>query len=642
MTSLMKEAASKPVRPSPLACTECRKKHLKCDARSPVCSRCTARGLVCSYTPSRRGIGGRAKRQQNSAPRDSPNVSPPTPAGHSNTSSRPSEYPQVEPGAYPTQVVSPARTWTDLSDTSQHTSTPPASTTSRSSLRSEDEHLTNCYFASFHPCHPILVPRTRYAHQRYPEHLQTVVKFVGSHYAQTTSAESSRAAAAAVLAEQHAQTPETVQALLLYAIALHSRYEPMEAMSAISKATNLAIELGMHQSDYARTHGGGDAVLEESFRRTWWELYVTDGYLAALHRQVNFRCNMVSASKSDIRGPRCRQFACRLPFVMWAPLSNANGFNNAATYLPCEDSAYSQGAVPSSPMSLAHFDARLFADEDYSFSSFCYRIEAIRILARVIAVSAANEAHADGIQAIDNAIASFKHHLPNEKAAIIDHSGESDQMMFQALVFIQCASIFLHFPRSELPITMPSSAEIACAREHMEQVCFDHDGRLRQMSDSAKVSPVSNQHAAKSMAASKDLANLAALPMEKHSPFFICGLVFSCVVQLSACSAYPQSSTQQNRDRVALILGVLKSFSRTWTIAQYVSQQLKRAASEIFAPRSEASTVPTSASYDSGIDMTGFPADMSWLDFFYNPNDMAATGMQHQFMGGVPDMTGFE
>lgn len=122
-------------------------------------------------------------------------------------------------------------------------------------------------------------------------------------------------------------------------------------------------------------------------------------------------------------------------------------------------------------MSLSQFDERLFSDEECSYSSFCYRIEAIRILARVIAVSSANEAPADGIQAIDNAIASFKHHLPNDKAGIIDPSGEGDQLMFQASVFIQCASIFLHFPRSELPITMPPSAEIACARQHMEQVC---------------------------------------------------------------------------------------------------------------------------------------------------------------------------
>lgn len=128
--------------------------------------------------------------------------------------------------------------------------------------------------------------------------------------------------------------------------------------------------------------------------------------------------------------------------------------------------------------------------------------------------------------------------------------------------------------------------------------------------------------------------------MEKHSPFFICGLVFACVVNLSACSAYPGRSST-HRDRVALILGVLKSLSRTWVIAHYVSQQLKRAASEIFKIRPELSAAPSNSSYDSGIDMSGFPSDLSsWLDLFNSPYDGTGFSMQHQALGSVHDATG--
>lgn len=383
------------------------------------------------------------------------------------------------------------------------------------------------------------------------------------------------------MAECNDRSPEVVQALLLYSIAMHARYEPMEAMPAMSKATDMAIELGMNTADFAVNHGHGDSTYEESLRRTWWELYVADGYLAALHRHTSFRSNGVLST----------------------------------THLPCEEGEYSEGSIPGNPTSLDHFDTRLFSEEELHFSSFCYRIDAVRILSRVLAVSTTNEAHADAIQAIDNAIASWKFHLPNEKATIVNHSGEVDQMLFQATMFIQCASIFLHFPRSELPITMPPTAEIACAQQHMEQV-----------------SPTSTQHAVKAMSASKDLANLATLPMEKHSPFLICGLVFACIVQLSACSAYPRSTTQQNRDRVALLIGVLKSLSRNWAISQYVTGQLKRAANEIFNPKSEVTTAPSSTSYDSGVDLSTFSADISWLDLFYND------GMQGQMMPGG-DMT---
>ncbi|KXS94093.1 hypothetical protein AC578_10525 [Pseudocercospora eumusae] len=375
------------------------------------------------------------------------------------------------------------------------------------------------------------------------------------------------------------RSPEMVQALVIYAIAVHARYEPGEAMTAITKAADIAIGLGMNRAEFAEAHGFNDPVLEESMRRTWWELYVADGYLASLHRHTTFRSNSVPST----------------------------------AYLPCEESLYSNGLVVSEHATLDQFDSRHFADEERQFSSFCYRIDAIRIMARVMAVSTENETHADAIQAIDNAIAAWRFNLPNEKAGIVDHTGEVDQMMFQALLYIQSASIFLHFPRSELPISMPAAAEIQCAQRHM-----------------AQVSPTSTQHAAKALAASKDLANLASLPMDKYSPFFICGLVFACVVQLSACSAYARGSTEQNRDRVALLIGLLKSLSRHWSIAKYVSQQLRRAANEIFNARPEAvsSTHSSNSTYDSGIDVN-FSSDISWFDMFYNDG---VQGVQVQTM----------
>lgn len=38
-----------------LACTHCRHKHLKCDARFPSCGRCRSEGRQCQYLESRRG-----------------------------------------------------------------------------------------------------------------------------------------------------------------------------------------------------------------------------------------------------------------------------------------------------------------------------------------------------------------------------------------------------------------------------------------------------------------------------------------------------------------------------------------------------------------------------------------------------------
>lgn len=48
--------------PVPLACTECRLRHLKCDAGTPTCGRCRAEGRSCCYVKSRRGWKGRKRK----------------------------------------------------------------------------------------------------------------------------------------------------------------------------------------------------------------------------------------------------------------------------------------------------------------------------------------------------------------------------------------------------------------------------------------------------------------------------------------------------------------------------------------------------------------------------------------------------
>jgi len=47
---------------SRVACTECRSRHLKCDAKYPKCSRCRDTGSMCIYTKSRRGWKGIGKK----------------------------------------------------------------------------------------------------------------------------------------------------------------------------------------------------------------------------------------------------------------------------------------------------------------------------------------------------------------------------------------------------------------------------------------------------------------------------------------------------------------------------------------------------------------------------------------------------
>lgn len=137
------------------------------------------------------------------------------------------------------------------------------------------------------------------------------------------------------------------------------------------KAIDLALELGMNERSFCFAYGKQDPMEEESLRRTWWEIYVMDGFTAALHRKPKFRTNSILAD----------------------------------VLLPCEESVYAEGGacLPES-FSVAQFDNRLFMEEETQFSSFCYRIEAVRILGRVMAIAGMQDIHRDQVQAVDNAV----------------------------------------------------------------------------------------------------------------------------------------------------------------------------------------------------------------------------------------------
>lgn len=444
---------------------------------------------------------------------------------------------------------------------------PPNSAVSPQTRNYDEEYLANLYYIHFHPAHPILLPRSRYNTDAYPPFLRLVIQLIGSQYAPNVPSDAFRDAVDTALMNVSERSISLVQALLLYAITLHARAERVKAVNILAKAVDLGIGVGMYRIDFASTHGMQDSLIEESLRRTWWELYVVDGFFAALHRQSNFRCNAVELG----------------------------------AFLPSDDEMYLQGIVDSQFASLSQFDSRFFADDDPSFSSACYRVEAVRILGRVIALANSGEDQREKIQTVDNAIAAWKYHLPDTRAGIINRSGEVDQMMFQAHTFIDVASILLHFPRSELPFMLPAAAELACG-ERMFQG-----------------SPALSQSTVKALSGSQEISDLVTLPLDTMSPLFACGLVLGSIVQLSACSAHPNNCSSQHRDRVLLMTGGLKAMGRNWPISRDNLRELNKIANAIFNPRQEIGSMTTPSSLDSGIDMEMLQnmQNISWFDLFY-------------------------
>jgi hypothetical protein len=326
---------------------------------------------------------------------------------------------------------------------------------------------------------------------------------------------------------------EKVQALLLLAIVLHSRNEREEAGICLCQAMDLAYELGMHRRSFAETMGGNDPIREENLRRTWWELFVIEGMLTAVGVRQSF-----TASTVPLEVP-----------------------------LPCEERIYQDGFSPPAPSTIAQFDDRVFTDDDVGFSSFSYRIEAVRILGRVVLTGQVTQGHQEQIEAIDATIASWFHHLPESKAELMRSDGTVDEMMFQATMIVHGASIYLHFPRSDLLSSPAVAAEVICGQSGQCLLpAFSH-----------------HTHAMRALKAASELSVLAAMriPVTKHTPFFICALVLSSMVQLAAYSVKAGQMPDPRRDRLALTVGVFKSLGRTWAISHSVMQQIKAVARDV-------------------------------------------------------------
>lgn len=119
--------------------------------------------------------------------------------------------------------------------------------------------------------------------------LLSVIQWIGSKYTSTTKLDSDVLYNSAILSAQNAPTsPFNVQALALLALAQHHDSKRDEARKSLDGAVEMAIALGMNDKAFAGVHGEGDAVLEESWRRTWFVLYGVDLEFSVAARRLTF------------------------------------------------------------------------------------------------------------------------------------------------------------------------------------------------------------------------------------------------------------------------------------------------------------------------------------------------------------------
>jgi hypothetical protein len=421
----------------PSACVACRSKHLKCDGHNP-CSRCSTNEYECVYVRSRRGFKG--PRRNGAQGKTAAAVSASTSTASATTPRV--TCPLVRPGAAPSINTTAGNTGNIPSGLA----TPPDNRlqalpfgpadhpsyernrdltgleVNKQSQISGLDLRTKCieaFFYHFWPAHPFLLPRDnllRLLKEKNLDHLEAAMRYVGSFY--IDNAPTTALCLEAERSIYRADCPKDafkVQAMLILCIGLDGYTYQEKALQVLNDAQELALELGMNKREFAAVHGNGWSTLEESWRRTWWEMYIIDGMIAGVHQKSFFPMKDIPAEVG-------------LPCEEWQYVSGVS------LPFPSQAIIYSQKPqnIPG-PHYLSDFDDEDFAHRDYSYSSFTYRIAAMRNMGRLLTGRQMNpNPDSAAVDRMDAYLVNWRLHLPDNKKQLISSDGKLDEMLFQA------------------------------------------------------------------------------------------------------------------------------------------------------------------------------------------------------------------
>ncbi|KAL7811978.1 hypothetical protein V8C26DRAFT_407774 [Trichoderma gracile] len=578
-----------------LACLPCRTRHVRCDAAKPRCNRCCEEDKECSYAKSRRGGLDRAalaaRRNQAAALAAAKNSSnsnsnsnahsssgsssngQPSPAG-SNDGARltsgllPAHHPEPPPAAIdPSLYTPPDDAWSSILPSAD--------------LQSVDvtgDIFIDAYYNCFHRYHPCAPPRRfleRYLQDPIRQDelrpLVFVMRFVGSIYLSSHQPslrprcqELEDLAASAI-----AQVAPTainffmVPCHAIFSACMYWRGNTARSRRHMDTAVQLALDFGMHRREFAVDHGDGDPVLEECWRRTWWQVYIIDAYYAAIKRNADFATFHVDATAD----------------------------------LPCEEDEYERGQIPR-PKTLEDFESREFSSEDTVFSSFAYLIGGVRgmasAMARVLALPASNASDSGGpspkvLESVDSITEGWLLLLPESKRDIFSADGQVDELIFQAMMALHATTVGLHRPFSN------------CAFDPLECISScSTPPTTTTLSSSDSGAEFRLIHTVKCIRAAEAQIGLLALPTRpcSHTPFVVCMLTTGTLSLLAACRyTLRGQELAVARDQIRMSIGCHKAMAAVWPQAGSNLHEVQAIAREVLGlPTGGASSSSSSSS----------------------------------------------
>ncbi|KAM0454059.1 hypothetical protein ACHAPV_005763 [Trichoderma viride] len=575
--SEIKEDGDGPSRESAVsaACLACRSKHLKCDGQSP-CSRCVGSNFECIYVASRRGYKGPRrgtaqnpnKRHATSPPdSDSISIAPsecPMLLGAGVSSamsvpvpSNPMSIHGFSPGMMP--EASPAASYQGTPGVSQsqlyrsycsingiepnglvtgtHLPFP-----AHFPMQTLQERCIDSFYRYFHGSHPFVLPREHLlplANGTTLDPLMAVIRWVGSLFIDVGKSRPGLYDDAMRLLDDlsYPQDGFKVQAMMLSIVALDGCCENTKAAELLGRTETLALQIGLNKGHFASLNGRGNPVLEESWRRTWWDLFIIDGMIAGVHRMTNF--------------------------LLYDVPTDVN--------LPCEESQYFAGHIPP-PMTLEELEDRDFSGDERRFSSFAYRILCGRNLGRFMRTPPIYGPEDENLGRIETLLTNWRLHLPEDKKDSLTATGQLDEMMFQAHMMMYATSILLHQPHSQLD-SSPSQKITSCAPYQL-----------------VPAGDLFNKHTKHTIASANGISKLIThrVSLLSHTHFFTCVITLSSIVHLNKWALFfIQHDDDDLRQQIRLNIGALNELSAVWGAADRARGQVKGVAQEIYHIKKE-------------------------------------------------------
>lgn len=364
---------------------------------------------------------------------------------------------------------------------------------------------------------------------------------------------------------------------MLYCVTVYWCNDHERARELLDEAINGAFMLGMHQKEFATQYGLGDSVLEESWRRTWWQIYVTDAH--------------ISGSTHTYMG-----LAAKFP---------------STAELPCEEQCYESGVsafcrhmepptdlsknIPI-PTTLKNYDTREFSDIE--FSSFAQLIGFTQGIIRVLVTRRLNDP--ESAKAIcasaDTMMTAWCSLLPASKRRILRDDGSVDELLFKAMILMHTYVKPIPF---KVPLTLPSyivdlHRQLSTLKySPIENVSMCAPPPPPESNDAIKEE--AHIHTAKVLFAVEKLNGLLTLPtrFSTHTPFIICMIANMTIAHLSACRyVFQEPKLSLERDKIRLNMGVLKMLGEFWPAGQREYKTMGIIAREILALKEEEIQIP--------------------------------------------------